>query len=75
MIELFLFGSISLSSIPLIMIFLDYHKKKNIHKAILYVLSFIGTILLISQITDYNLLYLSLLIPPCLFIYVWLCRS
>jgi hypothetical protein len=57
------------------MIFLDYHKKENRHKAILYVISFIA-LLLIFKIILLPLFsfYIVLAVPVLLFIYLLLSK-
>jgi len=53
-----------LSSIPLFLIFLDYNKKENIHKSIIFVVSFIVLAVIISlMIRHESFIYLTIAIP------------
>ncbi|PHR31386.1 MAG: hypothetical protein COA38_08050 [Fluviicola sp.] len=52
------------------LIFLDYHKSRNIHKSIIYVVVFIAILYAFSLALDFlkfKLLYLVILIPSTLF--------
>jgi hypothetical protein len=56
---------------PVFLIFLDYHKKGNIQKAIVYILSFFSLLLIFTFILlPLFSFYIVLLIPACLFIYL-----
>lgn len=45
------------------LIFLDYHKRSNIHVAISYVIAFFGIIFLLSKIIYYYGMFLALAAP------------
>jgi hypothetical protein len=45
------------------LIFLDYHKRKNVHLAIIYVIAFFGIIFLLSKIIYHYGMVLALAAP------------
>jgi hypothetical protein len=67
--------TIILCAIPLFLVFLDYHKKENIHKAILYIVSFIALLFIFSFILiPLFSFYIMLVIPVLLMIYLLIAR-
>ena len=59
-----------ISSACVFLIFLDYHKSRNIHTSIIFVAVFFGVIFTLSfalKIFKFKLLFLVILIPTTLF--------
>lgn len=64
-----------LSSIPVFLIFWDYHKKGNIQKAIVYVLSFFALLFIFNFILlPVFSFYIVLIIPLLLLIYLFISK-
>lgn len=67
----FLGIAVFLSSIPLFLIFWDYHQKGNIQKAIVYVLSFFALLFIfVFLLLPLFSFYIVLLIPLALLVYL-----
>ena len=65
-----------LSSVPVFLIFLDYHKKENRHKAVLFVAFFFALLLLFSIfLLPFFSFYIVLVVPVLLFIYLVIARK
>jgi hypothetical protein len=69
-LALALFSGFGIAAIPAFLIFLDYHKPSNIHKAVLFVFALFATGAAIAAIPARHLLVLALCIPFVLFVYV-----
>lgn len=70
-IGIFLGMATLLSSIPLFLIFLDYHKKGNIHKAVVYIISFFVLLFIFKFILlPVFSFYILLVVPVLLFLYL-----
>jgi hypothetical protein len=64
-----------ISFLSVFLIFLDYHKKRNIHKAVFYVISFFALLIIFKFILlPIFSFYCALIIPPALFIYLLIVR-
>jgi hypothetical protein len=68
-----LIGCVALSC-PFL-VFLDYHKRRTIHRAVIYVLAFFTTVLVVASLPGRALLILSGATPVWLFGLVALIRS
>ena len=65
-----------LSSIPVFLIFLDYHKKGNIQKAIVYVLAFFALLFIFKFILlPLFSFYIVLVVPLILLVYIIIAKS
>lgn len=64
----------AIASVPVFLIFLDYHERSNIHKAVLFVVTFIAVCYSLSNVPTLALLWLAVLAPTLLFLYVKLAR-
>ncbi len=68
-------ATISVLGFPVFFIFLDYHKKGNIHKAILYIVSFFGLLVIFKFILlPIFSIYIALVIPFLLIIYLFISK-
>jgi len=65
-----LLSTFGLASIPAFFIFLDYHKRSNIHKAVLFVLSLFTAGWLVAILPARVLLTVALFTPVMVMAYV-----
>ena len=63
-----------LSNLCFFLIFLDHHRKDNIHKAIFFCSSLFSILLIIKQLEAKVIMNLAMLFPLMLFLYVYLAR-
>lgn len=64
-----------LSSSTLLLIFLDYHKRNNIHKGVLFSLSLVSLIVLFALLPNGARLLMALTAPVWVFVYLLAARK
>ncbi len=69
-----LLSMFALSALPAFFIFLDYHKRSNIHKAVLFVVVLFATGIAVASIPARALLFFACCVPVLLLIYVAIAR-
>ncbi len=61
---------LSVATLPAFLIFLDYHKPSNIHKAVLFVFALFATAAAVAVMPARHVLLLALCVPFLLFAYI-----
>lgn len=69
-----LLGAFGIASIPAFLIFLDYHKRSNIHRAVLFVISLFTAGCMVAVLPASALLTLALFTPLLMMVYVLIAR-
>lgn len=69
-LALALFSGFGIAAIPAFLIFLDYHKPSNIHKAVLFVFALFATAAAVAVMPARHVLLLALCVPFLLFAYI-----
>lgn len=70
-----LLSGFGIASIPAFLIFLDYHKRTNIHKAVLFVVAMFVVGAIVASLPPRHLLIVAFCVPLMLFVYVAIARS